>query len=188
MKNAGQEPDPLLEETIESRHTYSGIFLNLYEDQVRCPDGRVAAREYVRHPGAVVVIPVLPDGQLLFERQYRYPLRRAFIELPAGKIDPGEDILACARRELEEETGYLAEDWRYLGVMHPCIGYSDERIEIFLARELRHVGHNWDEGEYLEFLTMSLEDAGQAVLEGRITDSKTITALFWAEKVLAGAT
>jgi ADP-ribose pyrophosphatase len=104
--------------------------------------------------------------------------------MPAGKIDEGESLLACAQRELEEETGYVAESWRHLGQMHPCIGYSDERIEIFLATGLSHVGHRWDEGEFLELLTLSLEEAEEAVLAGRITDSKTITALFWAGRVL----
>lgn len=116
----------------------------------------------------------------MFERQFRYPLRRSFLELPAGKIDPDEDILACARRELREETGYEAARWQHLGVMHPCIGYSDERIEIFLARELNHVGHALDEGEFLEVLSFSVGEAVAAVHDGRITDGKTITALFRA--------
>lgn len=177
-----REDDPLYEATLSSELAYQGIFLKVYRDRVRCPDGREAGREYVRHPGAVVVIPVLPDGRLLFERQYRYPAGQAFIELPAGKIDPGEALLDCARRELEEETGYRARDWLHLGVMHPCIGYSDERIEIFLARGLEYVGHHWDEGEFLEFLDLSLAEACAAVLDGRITDAKTITALFWAQQ------
>ena len=104
----------------------------------------------------------------------------------AGKIDAGEDILACARRELQEETGYVGAEWRHLGVMHPCIGYSDERIEIFLATGLQHVGHAWDEGEFLEIIRMPLAEARAAVFDGRITDAKTITALFWAEHELAG--
>lgn len=106
--------------------------------------------------------------------------------MPAGKIDAGEDILACARRELQEETGYVGAEWRHLGVMHPCIGYSDERIEIFLATGLQHVGHAWDEGEFLEIIRMPLTEARAAVFDGRITDAKTITALFWAERELAG--
>lgn len=177
--------DPLHEEQLSTEAVFEGRLLKVYRDEVRLPDGSIGAREYVKHPGAVVVIPVLTDGRLVFERQFRYPVGRAFLELPAGKIDPGEDILACARRELQEETGYVTENWRYLGVMHPCIGYSNERIEIFLAQGLEHVGHAWDEGEFLEILTLSLEEARAAVFDGRITDAKTITALYWAEQELA---
>ncbi len=170
--------DPLEEVELSSEPVFDGVLLKVRRDRVRLPDGSESGREYIRHPGAVVVVAVLPDGQLLFERQFRYPLRRAFVELPAGKIDAGEDILSCARRELREETGYEADDWRYIGVMHPCIGYSDERIEIFLARGLRHVGHAWDDGEFLEVLTLSLEAAEAAIHAGEITDGKTITALY----------
>lgn len=179
--------DPLQEETLRTEVVYSGIFLHILRDKVRCPDGREATREFLRHPGAVVVIPVLANGCFLFERQFRYPLGQAFIEFPAGKIDPGEEPLRCAVRELEEETGYRASNWHRLGLMHPCIGYSDERIEIFLARGLEYVGHNWDEGEFLEFLELSPAEAASAVMDGRITDAKTITALYWAERVLGEA-
>lgn len=180
----GGDQDPLREATLSSEVVYSGVFLQVCRDKVACPDGREAVREFLRHPGAVVIIPVLDDGRLLFERQFRYPLGRAFIEFPAGKIDAGEEPLSCAIRELEEETGYRAQHWRHLGVMHPCIGYSDEKIEIFLARGLSYVGHNWDEGEFLEFIEMTPREAADAVLDGRITDAKTITTLYWAERVL----
>jgi ADP-ribose pyrophosphatase len=135
----------------------------------------------------VVVIATLDNGRLLFERQFRYPLHRVFLELPAGKIDPGEPILDTARRELREETGYKAKSWRHLGTMHPCIGYSDERIEIFLAQGLAYVGHERDHGEFLEVIELSLTDAVASVRDGEITDAKTVTALFWAEKILSGA-
>ena len=141
-----QFDDPLHESALDSERVFDGALLKVWRDRVRLPNGGESVREYVRHPGAVVVVAQLPDGSLLFERQFRYPLRRAFLELPAGKIDGGEDILVCAKRELREETGYEAAEWRHLGVMHPCIGYSDERIEIFLAGGLTHVGHAWDEG------------------------------------------
>lgn len=150
-------------------------------DAVRLPDGRTGVREVVRHPGAVVVVAQLDGGDLLFERQFRYPLRRAFFELPAGKIDADEDILLCAQRELREETGHAAAEWQHLGVIHPCIGYSDERIEVFFARGLSHVGHALDEGEFLEVLTISPDAVRHAVLSGRITDAKTIAALYLAE-------
>lgn len=174
------ERDPLEEIQLESSPVYDGVLLKVRRDRVSLPDGSESVREYITHPGAVVVVPVLPDGQLLFERQFRYPLRRAFLELPAGKIDLGEDLLACAQRELREETGYLAGNWEYLGVMHPCIGYSDERIEIYLARELTHVGDELDDGEFLEILTYSVGDAIRGVADGVITDGKTIAALFRA--------
>lgn len=172
--------DPLAEHCLGSETVFLGRLLDVRRDRVRLPDGNEATREYIRHPGAVVVIPVLPDGRLIVERQFRYPLGRAFLELPAGKIEPGEDILACARRELREETGFEASDWHYLGVMHPCIGYSDERIEIFLARGLSEVGHARDEEEFLELHFMSVPEVQAAVIEGRITDGKTVTALFHA--------
>lgn len=172
------EKDPLAELEIESAPVYDGALLKVRRDRVQLPDGKHAVREYITHPGAVVVLAVLPDGSLLFERQFRYPLRRSFLELPAGKIDPGESLLDCARRELREETGYVAEVWEYLGVMHPCIGYSDERIEIFVARDLTHVGDALDEGEFLEVLSLSPGDAIAAVSSGDITDGKTIVALF----------
>lgn len=174
------ERDPLEESPLESLPVYDGVLLKVRRDRVALPDGSESVREYITHPGAVVVVAVLPDGRLLFERQFRYPLRRAFLELPAGKIDAGEELLDCARRELREETGYEAGAWHYLGVMHPCIGYSDERIEIFLARDLTHVGDALDDGEFLEILTFSVDDAVRAVMEGVITDAKTVTALFRA--------
>lgn len=186
MSQEHSEAHPHLQETeIESTQVFRGRLLDVRQDRVRQPDGHETTREYVRHQGAVVVIPILDDGRLIFERQFRYPLRRAFLEFPAGKIDPGEDILTTGQRELLEETGYLADDWRYLGVMHPCIGYSNERIEIFVARALKQqAGQQLDHGEFLDLLSFSLDEAVAAVRSGEITDGKTITALFWAEKVI----
>ena len=186
MIHKHSDEHPHLQETeIESTQVFRGRLLDVRQDRVRQPDGHETTREYVRHQGAVVVIPILDDGRLIFERQFRYPLRRAFLEFPAGKIDPGEDILTTGQRELLEETGYAADDWRYLGVMHPCIGYSNERIEIFVARALKQqTGQQLDHGEFLDLLTLSLDEAVAAVRGGEITDGKTITALFWAEKVI----
>ena len=178
-----QFDDPLHESALDSERVFDGALLKVWRDRVRLPNGGESVREYVRHPGAVVVVAQLPDGSLLFERQFRYPLRRAFLELPAGKIDAGEDILVCAKRELREETGYEAAEWRHLGVMHPCIGYSDERIEIFAARGLHLAGEKTlDHNEFLEVVELSPDEARQAVWDGRITDAKTITSLFWLDK------
>ncbi len=186
MKNQQNTRDVHLQETqIEGRQVYQGKLLDVRCDRVRLPDGNESTREYIVHQGAAVVIPVLDNGDLVFERQYRYPLGKAMLELPAGKIDPGEEILDTATRELLEETGYSAREWRYLGVTHPCVGYSSERIEIFLARGLvQESGQNLDHGEFLDVLTLSLDEALLAVRNGEITDGKTITCLLWAEKVL----
>ncbi len=176
----------LRESGMASEEVFSGNLLCVRRDTVRLPNGRHATREYITHPGAVVMIAELPNGKLLFERQFRYPLDRVFLELPAGKIHPGEDILLTARRELQEETGYVAEHWHYLGVIHPCIGYSDERIEIFFARGLSHVGHALDDGEFLEVHELGLAEAIEAVRDGRLTDGKSVAGLLWAERVIDG--
>ena len=176
----------LRESGMDSEEVFAGKLLRVRRDTVRLPDGKEATREFVTHPGAVVMIAELPNGKLLFERQFRYPLDRVFLELPAGKIHPGEDILLTARRELQEETGFVAERWHYLGVIHPCIGYSDERIEIFFAQGLSHVGHALDEGEFLEVHELHLDEAMEAVRDGRLTDGKSVACLLWAERVLDG--
>lgn len=177
----------LVESCIESEQVWQGRLLDVRRDRVRLPDGSEGVREYVTHPGAVVIIPVLPNGKLIFERQYRYPVGRVMLELPAGKIDPNEDPLLTAKRELQEETGHTADSWRHLGTMHPTIGYADERIEIFLAQSLTSLGqNNLDEGEFLELIELSLEEAMDAVRQGTLTDGKTLSALLWAEKVLTG--
>ena len=179
--------DHLIESLISSEQVWKGRLLDVRRDVVRLPDGSEGVREYVTHPGAVVIIPVLPNGKLIFERQYRYPVGRVMLELPAGKIDPDEDPLKTAQRELQEETGHTANEWRHLATMHPTIGYANERIEIYLAQQLNSLGKNdLDEGEFIELLELSLNEAMEAVHQGLLTDGKTLSALLWAEKVLTG--
>ena len=173
----------LIESEVSSETVFKGALLEVRKDRVLLPNGQESVREYIVHPGAVVILAFLDNGNLLFERQFRYPLRRVFLELPAGKIDHGEPIIDTARRELQEETGYVASDWEYLGVMHPCIGYSDERIEIFAARGLHLAGERQlDHNEFLDVIEISPAAAREAVWNGQITDAKTIAALYWLER------
>lgn len=177
----------LTEKKIDGRVMYDGNFITVCKDNVLLPDGSTSTREYITHPGAVAVLALLDNGKLVMERQYRYPLQREFIELPAGKIDDQEHILDCAKRELLEETGYVAREWMHLTTAWPCIGYADERMEYFIARGLTHEGSQLDDGEFLEVFELSLEEALEWVRAGRISDSKTIVGLFWLEKVLNGS-
>lgn len=174
----------LTEHCINSEVIASGGMLTVKRDQVRLPNGHSSQREYVVHPGAVVVVPLLPNGHVVLEKQFRYPLHQVFIELPAGKIDAGEDILVTGQRELLEETGYSATDWVKLGHQHPCIGYSNEVIHIYLARGLTEGEHQRDDDESLEVFELGFDECLQMVQNGQITDGKTIVALFLAEKYL----
>lgn len=183
MKTPKRDSD-FSETQLSSKTVYRGGFLEVKQDRVKLPDGNTTVREYLIHPGAVVIIPVLDDGMLVLERQYRYPLRSHFYELPAGKIEPGEDPLLCAQRELLEETGYVAQNWRYLATAYPCVGYSSERQLFYLAQGLSYQGSNPDDEEFLEVVKVQLATALEWVREGKITDGKTINGLFWAEKIL----
>ena len=168
----------LIEARVSSETVFQGNLLQVRRDTVRLPDGNLAKREYIVHPGAVLVVPVLPDGRLVVERQFRYPLGRVFIEFPAGKLDPGETPLATAQRELIEEAGYSAAQWTRLGVIHPLLSYSTEVIDLYLATGLTHVGAKLDDGEFLEIGAMSVGEMFAGVDGGLITDAKTVTALF----------
>jgi ADP-ribose pyrophosphatase len=158
--------------------------LTVKRDEVLLPNGNTSQREYVIHPGAVVVVPVLEDGHVVLEKQFRYPLHQVFIELPAGKIDAGEDILITGQRELLEETGYQAQQWVKLGAIHPCIGYSNEVIHVYLAFGLSKGLHQRDEDEAMEVFMLSMQEVLAKVDSGEITDAKTISALFLAERYM----
>jgi ADP-ribose pyrophosphatase len=179
-------PTDLTEKQVSSRTVYHGQLLHVTEDRVQLPNGEMATRECIIHPGAVVVIPLLDNGDVVLERQFRYPLRRDLYELPAGKLDPGEGALACGQRELLEETGYVAEVWRYVATIHPCIGYSDERMSLFLAEHLTPGPHQRDGDEFLEVFHLPLSEALEWVRIGKITDVKTVIGLFWADKIAYG--
>ena len=175
----------LIEYMVSSETIASGGMLTVKRDQVRLPNGNSSQREYVVHPGAVVVVPLLPSGHVILEKQFRYPLHQVFIELPAGRIDAGEDILVTGQRELLEETGYSASEWIKLGHQHPCIGYSNEVIHMYLARGLIAGAHQRDDDEHLEVFEAPFERCISMIRSGEITDGKTIVALFLAEKYLA---
>lgn len=180
------EHSDFTETTIDSRTVFQGVLLHVLADTVRLPDGRVAVREYVRHPGACMIIAFLDERTIVLERQYRYPLRRHFIELPAGKMEQGEDPLETAKRELAEECGYAAAHWRHLATLHPCIGYADERIELYLARGLTRVARALDDEEFLDVFTVGIDQALAWVREGRITEAKAVTGLLWADRIARG--
>lgn len=176
----------LRETRIDGMTAYAGSFLQVQKDLVSLPDGNHATREFIRHPGAVVVIPVFDDGSILMERQFRYPLNQVFIEFPAGKIDANEDPLLCAQRELKEETGYSASAWEFICTIHNAIAYSDEHLDIYLARGLQAGQAALDEGEFLETFSASPEELLEWVRAGKITDVKTVIGIFWLEKILSG--
>ncbi|HEU0189003.1 MAG TPA: NUDIX hydrolase [Gallionella sp.] len=175
----------LKETRIDTTLMYEGNFIQVRKDNVRLPDGRMSTREYITHPGAVAVLAMLDNGNLVMERQFRYAPQREFIELPAGKIDNNENILLCAQRELLEETGYVASEWIHLTTVWSCIGYADERMEYFIARGLTYQGRNLDDGEFLEVFELSLPEAIEWIRLGKINESKTIVGLFLLEKKLA---
>ena len=176
----------LREETLASRRVYRGHFLDVRCDEVRLPNGKTAQREYIVHPGAVMVIPMLDDGRLVVERQYRHPLSRVVLEFPAGKIDPGEDTLACAARELAEETGYRAAEWARAGILHNAIAYSTEGIEVWFARGLTMGERRLDDGEFLDVSSATLDELLAQAAGGELTDAKTLIGLLWLQNWRAG--
>jgi ADP-ribose pyrophosphatase len=168
----------LREHRTSTENVYSGKFLNLKKDIVQLPDGNTTLREYLIHPGAVAIMPVLSDGRILLERQFRYPVDAAMIEIPAGKLDQGEDPLLCAQRELLEETGYSAKSWEFLGRIHPVISYSTEIIDIYLAKDLTLGERALDDGEFLDVFAATLDEMHEWIANGAITDVKTIISVY----------
>lgn len=177
----------LVERPLASEVLLDGGFLHVRRDTVALPDGHEATREYVRHPGAVAIVPLLDDGRLLLERQYRYPLGQVILEFPAGKIDPGEDTLACAVRELAEETGHTAREWAFACRLHNAAAYSTEAIELWFARGLQPGPQRLDAGEFIELVSHTEEELQAMAARGALTDAKTLIGLLWLRQWRSGA-
>ena len=180
--------DSHLEEVlVRSEDAYRGSFLHAVRDTIRLPDGKETSREHLLHPGAAMVIPLLDDGQVVMERQWRHPLGRAFIEFPAGKIDHGEASLDTCIRELREETGYSAARHTFVTTINNAISYSNEHIDLYLAEGLTAGAAKLDDGEFLDVFTVPAPQVLAWVQDGTITDVKTIIGAFWLDKILSGA-
>lgn len=177
----------LVEHKTGSEELLKGRFLHAFRDTVQLPDGGTSTREFIKHPGAVMVVPMLDDGRLVLERQYRYPLQRVMVEFPAGKLDAGETTFTCAQRELLEETGYSATQWARAGMLHPVIAYSTEFIDIWFARGLSLGQRKLDAGEFLDVFTATLPELLDWCRDGQVTDSKTLTAALWLQNLASGA-
>ena len=176
----------LREDRISGEDIYGGIFLKMKRDKIALPNGAEAVREYLTHPGAVAIVAILDDGRVLLERQYRYPIAKACIEIPAGKLEIGEDHLLCAKRELEEETGYTAKKWSYIRRIHPVISYSTELIDIYLAEGLVPGKSHLDDEEFLDVFAAPLEQLIDWVEGGEITDVKTTISAYWLDRYRRG--
>jgi ADP-ribose pyrophosphatase len=176
----------LREQTLRSEQVYRGHFLDVRRDSARLPDTSIATREYIVHPGAVMVVPLLDDGCLVMERQWRYPLGRAMLEFPAGKLEPGEAPLACAVRELAEETGYRATEWARAALLHNAIAYSNEGIEVWFARGLTLGERSLDVGEFVDVVRVTALELDELAGRGELTDAKTLIGLLWLQNWRAG--
>lgn len=188
MSESPREPahPHLHEELVASRQVFQGRLLDVRCDTVRLPDGRTATREYIVHPGAVMVVPILDDGRLVVERQHRHPLGRVLLEFPAGKRDGGETPFTCAVRELQEETGYRAREWARAGLLHNACAYSSEDIEVWFARGLEAGERGLDDGEFLDVFTASPDELLAMAGRGELTDAKTLIGLLWLQNWRSG--
>ncbi|MGJ7579453.1 NUDIX domain-containing protein [Variovorax sp. RHLX14] len=187
QRTANPAESHLVEKKVSGEVLVKGNFLHACRDTVRLPDGATATREYVIHPGAVVVIPLLDNGDVVLERQFRYPVAQVMTEFPAGKLDAGEDPLLCGQRELQEETGYTADEWAYAGLMHLAVAYSTEIIHVYFARGLSLGERKLDDGEFVDVFTASPETLSGWCCDGTVTDAKTLTCMLWLQNVRTGA-
>ena len=176
----------LEEKTLSSKQVYKGRFLKIEQDQVQAPDGKIYFREYILHPGAAMMIPLLANGNVVMVHQYRHAVKQVFLEFPAGKRDRGEDTLGTAKRELKEETGYDAKEWKFLTTIHPVIGYSNEHIDLYLAQDLSLSERKLDHGEFLEVVEMTPAELMRSIRDGKVSDVKTQIGAFWLDKFLRG--
>jgi ADP-ribose pyrophosphatase len=185
--NKTAKNDHLIETKISSEQVFNGNFLHVLRDTVKLPSDKLATREYIVHPGAVVVVALLDDGRVVLERQYRYPVGQVMIEFPAGKLDAGENPQYCGQRELLEETGYTATQWAYAGPMQIAMAYSDEVIHMFFAKGLSLGERQLDEDEALDVFTATPAELLTMCGQGLVTDAKTLTCMLWLQNVLSGA-
>ena len=184
-------PDPsgvgLRESTVEQAVVFEGNFLKVRRDIARLPDGSTASREFVLHPGAAAMVPIGADERILVERQFRYAMGEVYVEIPAGKLDAGETSLQTARRELQEETGYTAKQWAHLTRIHPAIGFSNEVMDLYLARDLALTGRQLDVEEFLEIEWVTLGWLMDELRSHRLPDVKTQLAVHWLDRLFSGA-
>ncbi len=176
----------LEEKTLSSKQIFRGRYLKIEQDEVQAPDGKIYVREYILHPGAAMMIPLLPNGNVVMIHQYRHAVKQVFLEFPAGKRDHAEETLLTAQRELKEETGYEAKEWKLLTTIHPVIGYSNEHIDLYLAKDLTLSQQQLDHGEFIEVIEVKPEDLMRYVRDGKVSDVKTQIGAFWLDKILRG--